>query len=195
MSPRWGMVINLDDCLGCQACVVACKVEYDLPPRTQESLELHAPLWSKVYTIGPRGEFPQLRMYYLPVLCNHCEKPRCLEACPVSAIYKRIDGVVLIDQAKCTGCRQCFWACPYGAIFCPERKEKASKCDFCIQRVEKGTDPLCVTVCLGKCRLFGDLNDPSSEISKTLKENQTRLYKIPVPPHIDIEPSVYYLLS
>jgi Fe-S-cluster-containing dehydrogenase component len=195
MPPRWGMVIDLDNCLGCQGCVLACKTEYDLPPRTHDRPENQTPLWSKVYTIGPMGKFPKLRLYYLPVLCNHCEKPRCLESCPAGAIEKQIDGVVLIDQSKCTGCGQCFWACPYGVIYYEQKEGKASKCDFCFQRIKKRTDPLCVSVCLGKCRVFGDLNDPSSEICKTLTQNQKRLYKIPVPPHIDTNPSVYYLLS
>jgi len=195
MPPRWGMVINLDDCLGCQACVVACKAEYDLSPETMEDSGKAIPLWSKVYTIGPTGEFPDLGMHYLPVLCNHCEKPRCLESCPANAIEKRADGIVVINQEKCTGCRQCFWACPYGAVFCPTRKQKASKCEFCFSRIEKDQEPLCVSVCLAKCRLFGDLNDPTSRISTSLARNKTRLYAIPVPPHIDIGPNVYYLLG
>jgi tetrathionate reductase subunit B len=194
MPPRWGMVIDLDDCLGCQACAVACKAEYALSPETMDDSEKPTPLWSKVYTIGPTGDFPDLRMHYLPVLCNHCKKPRCLESCPTGAIEKRADGIVTINQEQCTGCRQCFWACPYGAIFCPTRKHKASKCEFCFTRIEKGREPLCVSVCLGKCRVFGDLNEPSGEVNRILEENQNRLYEVPVPPHIDIGPSVYYLL-
>ena len=76
MAPLWGMAIDLDDCLGCQACVTACKAEYDLPPKGKSPLEQYSPLWSKVYTIGPTGDFPDLHMHYLPVLCNHCEEPR-----------------------------------------------------------------------------------------------------------------------
>ena len=76
MAPLWGMVIDLTECLGCQACVAACKAEYGLPPKKEDDLEQHSPLWSKVYTMGPNGEFPDLRMHYLPVLCNQCEKPR-----------------------------------------------------------------------------------------------------------------------
>ena len=98
MPPRWGMVIDLNDCLGCQACVVACKAEYDQPPHTIGAIEHYIPFWSKVYTMGPTGEIPNLSMYYLPVLCNHCEKPRCQESCPVEAIVQRPDGIVFIDQ-------------------------------------------------------------------------------------------------
>ena len=194
MPPRWGMVIDLNDCLGCQACVAACKAEYDLPPHKFETIEQYIPFWSKVYTMGPNGELPDLHMYYLPVLCNHCEKPRCLESCPVGAITQRPDGVVFIDQETCTGCQRCHWACPYDAIFCPERKAKASKCDFCVERIERGDEPLCVSVCLAKCRVFGDLNEPSSEVRKMLDANRERRCEIPVPPHIDIGPHVYYLL-
>jgi molybdopterin-containing oxidoreductase family iron-sulfur binding subunit len=173
---------------------MACKAEYDLPPKGKINLEQHSPLWSKVYTMGPNGAFPDLRMYYLPVLCNHCEKPRCLESCPVGAITKKPGGVVLIDQETCNGCQRCYWACPYSAVFCPERKQKASKCTFCFERLEKSEDPLCVSVCLAKSRIFGDLSDPMSKIRKKLEKNQERRYRIPVPPHIDLGPRVYYLL-
>ena len=195
MPSCWAMVIDLDACLGCQACATACKVEYDLPPQKADHLKEDTPLWSKVYTLGPSGSFPDYTMHYLPVLCNHCEQPRCLEACPVGAIEKRPDGIVLIDQEICTGCRRCYWACPYGAVFCPTKKHKASKCTFCFERLEQNDVPLCVSACLAKCRIFGDLNDPASAVCKTLEANTSRRYKIPVPPHIDMNPRVFYLLE
>jgi len=195
MPPRWAMVIDLDECLGCQACVAACKTQHNLPPQRLEDLTGDTPLWSTVYTMGPAGTFPDLTMHYLPVLCNQCEKPRCLESCPVDAITRRSDGIVLIDQDTCTGCRRCYWACPYGAIFCPARKHPASKCTFCAERLDRGEEPLCVSACLAKCRHFGDLNDPESRVSSILECEGERRWTIPAPPHVEIGLRVFYLLT
>jgi Fe-S-cluster-containing dehydrogenase component len=189
------MVIDLDDCLGCQACVAACKAQYDLPPAYTGHLEGDTPQWSSVYTMGPVGEFPDLSLYYLPVLCNQCEQPRCLESCPVGAITQRRDGIVLIDPETCTGCRRCYWACPYGAIFSPPGKHSASKCTFCHERLDQGEDPLCVSACLAQCRIAGDLNDPASAVNQCLAMNGKRRWSIPVPPHISCGPRVLYLRS
>ena len=109
--PRYGMVINLDRCIGCRTCMVACKIHNSIPPGTW---------WHRVETIGseehlfPLGEYPNLSESFLPVLCNHCDNPPCVKVCPVEATWKGEDGIVLVDYDRCIGCRYCMTACPYG---------------------------------------------------------------------------------
>jgi anaerobic dimethyl sulfoxide reductase subunit B (iron-sulfur subunit) len=150
-------------CTGCHACVVACKDWNDLPAELV--------FWRRVETYE-EGKFPDVRVYHVTVSCNHCEKPACAEACPEEAIVKRDDGVVLIDDDKCTGCQVCEDACPYGAIqFRPGDDAKAEKCTFCSDRLAGGEIPVCVGACPMRALDCGDLESLADrpEVSRTAK--------------------------
>ena len=185
---RYGMVIDTKRCVGCNACSVNCKITNNLPETNW---------WTRVLTEGgdeidtPAGVFPDVSMRYITVGCQHCENPACTKVCPVGATYKDPEtGVVRQDYDKCIGCRICMAACPYNArVFNwsePERdpnwnygdkdvpvrpKGVAEKCTLCKERTDRGDIPMCVRVCPGRARVYGDLDDPESEISKVVREN------------------------
>jgi len=157
VETRLGLVIDQERCIGCEACTVACKNE------NQGSVG-----FIRVRTQGaeckdvPTGTFPDLRMTFMPLVCNHCDKPPCVDACPVGAIEKREDGVVVLDGEACDGCRACVDECPYAAISFDEDKVVAEKCNLCAHRIDKGLEPFCVVCCEGQAIYFGDLNDPEA---------------------------------
>lgn len=156
------MVIDLDRCIGCMACQVACKLENDVALGTERI---------KVLTIGPTGTFPDLQMYFLPVMCQQCEDPFCVKVCPTGASYRRDeDGDVLIDQDICIGCQSCHRACPYELNNFNNEMRVMDKCTLCIHLQEIGEQPACVKNCAGRAMLFGDINDPDSEVSRVLRE-------------------------
>ena len=125
------------------------------------------------------GDYPNNYHFYLPRLCNHCTKPACLEACPVRAIYKREqDGIVLVDQDKCQGFRQCNKACPYDKVYFNFVKGKSQKCIFCFPRVEQGVAPACARQCPGRLRFVGFLEDEDGPIAKLVYE-----WKVALPLH------------
>ena len=196
---KLSMVIDLAKCIGCDACSVACKIENSTPD------EIY---WAPVLQ-REVGKFPKASVQFLPTLCMHCEDPPCQKSCPTKAISKRPDGIVLIDEGKCTGSRSCVSACPYNAISIwemkaatseaalknsgyqtpvslrPEMKHKvgaAQKCTFCAHRmdlakekglrpgVDRAATPACVISCPAECRIFGDLEDDSSPVSKYIEE-------------------------
>ena len=162
MSKRYGIVIDLERCIGCHTCTIACKLENDIEGDS----------WLRVETVGGRGmdtasgEFPNLRMHYLPKLCMHCAQPPCLDACPLEAIYKRDDGIVLVDANKCDSCEVCIPACPYGVLNLDPKTNLAAKCTLCSHRIEQGLEPFCVICCEDEALYFGDLADPTSPVSK-----------------------------
>ena len=184
MSKRYGLVIDLERCIGCQTCTIACKVENGM--ETVSGI--------RVETVGgkyrdtPSGEYPGLRMYYLPVVCMHCEKPPCLDACPVEAIYKRTDGIVLIDQDKCDCCRVCLDACPYGAIAYDNEKHMVQKCNLCFERLDDGFEPFCVTCCGPEAIFYGDLADRKSYVYQLIHKGNAYVLK----PELGTVPGVYY---
>lgn len=201
---RYGMLIDLERCIGCNACTVTCKQKNATPPQT---------FWSRV-TTTEIGEYPDCRRFFLPTLCNHCENAACERVCPTGATYTREDGIVLVDKDKCIGCRMCMAACPYGArtfnfgdntTYFPEFEEETpygkshegafvvgtvSKCIFCSDRVDEG-NPLsaCAQACPAKARVFGDLDDPDSEVSKGIREMAAR----PLMEEYGTKPCVYYV--
>ena len=176
---RWGMVIDLRKCIGCQACTVACSMENDVPLG-----------FFRTFVSTYEVEVHQTaRRATLPRLCNHCEHPPCVEVCPTQATYKREDGIVVVDNEICIGCAYCVQACPYDARFINPETRTADKCNFCVHRTEAGLLPACVETCVGGARIFGDLNDPDSEISKVLAEHSTQVLK----PHMGTEPRVFYI--
>ncbi len=178
-AKKWGMVIDLRKCIGCHSCSVACKTENEVPPAVFRS-------WVKLMD---KGVYPNARSLSLPVLCNNCENAVCVKVCPVKASYKRDDGIVMVDPHKCVGCKYCMAACPYQVRHLNPIRRYVQKCSFCYQRVDAGLMPACVETCPAKARVFGDLNDPSSEIVKLLVENPTSVLK----PESGTKPNVFYI--
>jgi len=176
---RWGMVIDLRKCVGCQSCTVSCMVENDVP---KGSFRTVVSDYELVRHGNPRRQ-------PLPRLCNHCEHPSCLTVCPTQATFQRNDGIVVIDNTVCIGCGACVQACPYDARFINPETNTADKCTFCAHRVDEGLLPACVETCVGGARVFGDLNDPDSEISRLIKENSVQTLK----PSTGNEPQVFYI--
>ncbi len=176
---RWAMLIDLRKCIGCQACTVACKFENNVP-------EGHFRTWVPDVEIGT---YPDVRRGFLPRLCNHCERPSCIEVCPSGATWQRKDGVVEIDYDICWGCGSCVDACPYDARFINPVTGTAEKCTFCTQRIDQGLLPACVETCVGGARQFGDLNDPDSPVSRALREEAVEVLK----PETGNEPRVFYI--
>ncbi len=166
---RLTMLIDLQRCIGCYSCNVACKQENGVPPGIFRN---------ELFTIGPFGEYPEVKSYFLPRPCMHCEDAACVKACPTGASYQRGDGLVLIDASKCIVCGYCSWACPYGARQVNEEAARMEGCNLCAHRVDQGLDPACVHHCMGKARMFGDLDDPDSEISKHLAANEDRVFHL-----------------
>jgi len=213
---RWGMAIEMKRCIGCNACVLACKAEHFLPPET---------FWSRVL-IAETGVYPAVTKLIYPLRCNQCQEPKCVEACPTGATQQRADGIVWVDEDKCAGCRYCMVACPYqargfyedtrkeyfpgqgltdfekmGRILYPHQAGVVQKCNFCLERIDAGREkgltpgvdreatPACVIACPTKAMYFGDLADPYSALSRLIKEKKGK----PFHPEYDTDPSIYYL--
>lgn len=184
---RYGMVIDLRKCTGGGACMMACKAEFGVP----------LGVWRMWLKEENRGKYPDTTKVVMPALCNHCDYPICIRNCPTGATYKHPDGFVLQRYNTCIGCRTCTIACPYNARhFLPlHRTDKDSpttivdKCSFCIHRVSRGLQPACVQACTARAIIFGDINDPDSEISRVLaKEKVSTLRK-----EMGTSPQVYYI--
>ncbi len=176
---RLAMVIDLRRCTGCHSCAVACKAEFKVP----------LGVWRSWVKVEEHGSYPKTSRSFLPRLCNHCEKPACVEACPTKASYKREDGVVLVKEDVCIACGLCIAACPYNARFKNPEKKIADKCTFCIHRGDEGVAPACVNTCPAKARTFGDLSDPRSDVSKLLASVPAKVLK----PKLGTAPSVFYV--
>ncbi len=164
------LVIDLDRCSGCDSCVVACKYAH--------SLDLGV-CWNRVQQMES-GTFPDVEQYWLPRQCQQCEDAPCLNVCPTGATYREDTyGIVIVDEEACIGCQLCMTACPYGARRFDEDKNVVEKCDCCIDRLKKGEQPACVHNCCTGARLFGDLDDPDSDVAKAVaaagEENCHRL--------------------
>ena len=134
------LLVDIDKCIRCYACEIACKEENNLPV---------GPRACQVITIGPRKLDGELHMDFVPAMCVHCDDPLCASVCPKHAITKREDGVVVIDEEECNGCELCIHACPYGAVSINPEKKVAVKCSFCLSRVDSGIEPSCVQHCIG----------------------------------------------
>jgi Fe-S-cluster-containing dehydrogenase component len=212
----WGMVIDLRKCIGCYSCVISCKQEHFLPPGM---------FWNRI-VIGESGGYPNVSKLTYPVLCNHCAEAACVKACPTRATTRREDGIVVIDNARCVGCRYCLIACPFqqrtfyadgdkeyfpgqglteyeaiGRELYPLEKGTVMKCNFCAERIDSGIEkglkpgtdreatPACVIACPTEARVFGDLDDPESEVSRRIREEKG----FQLHPEYGTDPSVYYV--
>jgi Fe-S-cluster-containing dehydrogenase component len=209
-SPHsWVMVIDLENCIGCGHCILACRAHNDVPPEIT---------WNPIYKSEENGK-PDV---YISRSCMHCADAPCVDVCPVKASYQRSDGIVMMDYDRCIGCRYCEIACPYyarafnwetfdgsnpavpdwGLPEVPRRpRGVVEKCSFCYQRIDRGLEngltpgvdpdatPACVVACPMGARIFGDRNDPDSEVSKLIASRPVhRLRK-----DLSTEPRVYYL--
>ncbi len=252
MPKKYGMVIDLHQCVGCGACALGCKNENN----TRESGSGQSFNWAD-FVMKTEGKFPETRYTQLPVLCNHCSDAFCVEACPVTpkAMFKADDNTTLVNQKRCIGCRRCQEACPYSSLelgdaarrgdassvisfnfpgqetqpfwagrealikgctsspaetakkagslppdqniydsgdYKPVRRAGVvEKCILCHHRITHGLLPACVDACPAKARIFGDLNDPQSEISQALKKHKAFRHK----EEAGTEPNVYYIRS
>jgi Fe-S-cluster-containing dehydrogenase component len=210
------MVLDLTKCVGCYACVVACKQENFLPGEV---------FYNRVL-ISEEGTYPIVAKKMYPIQCNHCKDAVCVKVCPTGATQRREDGLVWIDHDQCVGCRYCMISCPYqvrvyydkfkeyfpgqglteietiGRILSPHQTGVVRKCNFCMKRIDSGlkkglspgqdreATPACVIACPTKTRTFGDLNDPYSGISMLIREKRA----VPFHPEFNTEPSCFYII-
>jgi molybdopterin-containing oxidoreductase family iron-sulfur binding subunit len=196
---RWGLLIDVAKCAdGCSACISACASENgwaESPKRPKTDAQ-----WIRKLTVKSAQHGTS---FSLPMMCQHCANPPCVDVCPTGASFKRADGIVLVDKHICIGCRYCMMACPYKARsfihetledqrpHAPRGKGTVESCTLCVHRVDKGGTPACVEACAKaghQAMLFGDLNDPASEISKRIAAIRAARIRA----DLGCEPGVYY---
>ena len=192
MQKKLCFVIDLKRCIGCNTCVIACKMENSVP-LGQFRMKVLTPQYSVLYD-KLLGEFSSVHIHWIPIPCQHCDAAPCIQACPTGAMQKRQqDGIVVIEKDKCigsSGCRSCFDVCPYDALFFNEETGTIDKCTMCANRIDKGNVPFCVIVCPCRAIHFGNLNDDNSHVCMLLKSREYEVLKA----EQGTRPSVYYLL-
>ncbi|MCP4803867.1 MAG: polysulfide reductase NrfD [Proteobacteria bacterium] len=176
---NYGFVIDNDSCIGCHACSTACKSENEVPLGVYRT-------WVKYTEVGL---FPDVTRNFQVTRCNHCANPPCARICPTGAMYQRDDGIVEFDGDECIGCKGCLQACPYDAIHIDPATGTAAKCHYCAHRVDRGMEPACVVVCPTHSIIAGDMDDPSTEISRHLATRPTTVRK----PEQGTAPKLFYV--
>ena len=198
---RLGLVIDLDTCVGCNACAVACK-QWNASGMTGPLTD-YQPLgkdpsgvWFNRIRNYEVGDYPTSKTVHFPMSCMHCEDADCVTVCPTGASYKRPeDGIVLVDQDKCMGCNYCAWACPYGARELDREDGVMKKCTLCTDRIydeslpEDERQPACVMTCPAHARFFGDFDDPESEVSQLTRDRRGKQLM----PELGYKPTNTYL--
>jgi Fe-S-cluster-containing dehydrogenase component len=214
LGKRWAMVVDLEACRkqgDCRDCTLACHKEHNVPDFGNPKDEVKW-IWREPYAEA----FPNQKHDYMAhdlqheevlVFCNHCDDPPCVRVCPTQATWKRDDGIVMMDWHRCIGCRYCIAACPYGSRsfnwrnprpfinetnpgFPTRTRGVVEKCTFCDERLAKGQPPACVEACKHNCLVFGDLEDPDSEVREILRKRHAIRRK----PGLGTQPAVYYLV-
>ena len=211
---RWAFLVDTYKCIGCGFCVKACKLENEIPFEANVSRT-----WVERYVVTKEGEvfadapkearygftnsridlgmgkfkdIPKDRIdkaFFVPKLCNQCDKPPCVQVCPVGATYQAADGVVLVDRKWCIGCGYCIMACPYGMRFFHPQYHVAEKCNFCYHRINKGMKPACVLACPVSARRIGNIKDPDDPVAKIIMTQRVSSHK----PEYGTNPQVYYI--
>jgi Fe-S-cluster-containing dehydrogenase component len=187
---RWAMVIDIDKCIACYSCFIACKDEFwdnDYPPYSVGIKKLDQTLIRLMKR--ERGKFPHVKVAYMPILCMQCGDPPCAKVARNNAVYVRADGVVVIDPQRAAGQREIVEGCPYHVVSWNDEKGIPQKCTFCVHRIESGKTPRCVQACPSGAMIFGDLEDDQSEVSKIVKGGLAEPYH----PEYDTKPNVYYM--
>ena len=195
----WGMLIDIPKCIGCGNCVRACQIENDVPDEyfrtwveryhiTDEDLE-------NPIVDSPSGGihgFPPIegdgKFFFVPKMCNHCADSPCTQVCPVGATFVTPDGVVLVDEKYCLGCRYCVQACPYGCRFIHPDKHVAQKCTLCYHRITKRLTTACCESCPTGARQLFDLKDPNDPIHEFLRTHPVQVLK----PHLATKAKAFY---
>lgn len=164
---NFGFIIDNRRCIGCHACTVACKSEHEVAIGVNRT-------WVKYIE---KGQFPNSRRLFSVMRCNHCDNAPCVEICPVTALFRRPDGIVDFDNRRCIGCKACMQACPYDALYIDPNTQTAAKCNYCAHRIDIGLEPACVNVCPTQAIISGDLDDPESKISRLKSRQQVTARK------------------
>lgn len=206
---RWVFVVDTTKCIGCGMCVKACKLEnevtydanlsrtwveryiltkdgrliIDSPKQARDGYIKNNPLGKEV----PKEQIA--KAFFVPKLCNQCDKPLCVEVCPVGATYKTPDGVVLVDRKWCIGCAACITNCPYGARFFHPTLHVIDKCNFCYHRITKGMNSACVDACAFGARKIGNIKDANDPVTKIIMTERVGVLK----PEYGSDPQVYYI--
>jgi Fe-S-cluster-containing dehydrogenase component len=178
---RLGFAIDQNTCIGCHACTVACKTEHDIPLGQFRT-------WVKYVD---KGEYPATSREFGVMRCNHCTDAPCVAICPTKALFKRADGIVDFDSDRCIGCKACQQGCPYDAIYIDESTHTAAKCNFCAHRIDAGLEPACVVVCPTESIWVGDLDDPSTALSRMVRTSDVAVRA----PEQNTGPNVFYLAA
>ncbi len=217
VGKRWALVVDVKKCAekirkdGCKDCIVACHTAHNVPDFGNPKDEIKW-IWQDAYEHAfpsRHHPFEEERLEGAPILllCNHCDNPPCVRVCPTQATFKRKDGIVAMDFHRCIGCRFCMAACPYGSRSFNWRNPRpfikevrpdyptrtrgvVEKCDFCMERLAEGKPPACVEACKVGALVFGDLEDPNSEVRKLLHERFTIRRK----PELGTMPQIYYIV-
>ncbi|MGQ9516089.1 MAG: 4Fe-4S dicluster domain-containing protein [Anaerolineae bacterium] len=174
---QYALVIDLNKCTGCRACELACHQRNELPGEMS---------YIKVF---PK-KMPDGTPYFLPVQCQHCEKPPCASVCPTGATYHHESGTVLVNHKTCVGCRYCMVACPYDARRYDEEKGIAEKCWLCLDWVLGGGEPACVQACAPGARIFGRRDDPNSEVAQLIASGRAK----PLHPEFGTQPGILFYI-
>jgi tetrathionate reductase subunit B len=201
-GPWWGIGIDIKKCIGCGLCAQACKIENHVPDKP-----FYFRTWVEQYTIlndgtlkviSPNGGIDGFhtneakddifKTFFVPKMCNHCEKSPCTQVCPVGATYMTPDGITLIDEKYCIGCAYCVQACPYGCRYIHPEKKVADKCSLCYHRLQKGMAPACMEICPTGARIYGDLREKDGVMAKFLKEHDCQVLK----PHLNTGSKLSY---
>lgn len=213
---RWTFLVDTYKCVGCGLCVRACKLENEIPydakvsrtwveryiVRKDGSMVADSPMAARDGFIDnvirtdphkPEGivvpEEDIAKAFFVPKLCNHCDKPPCVQVCPVGATYQTPDGIVLVDRTWCIGCGYCIMACPYGVRFFHPLYHVTDKCTWCYHRITKGMNPACVDACPFGARRIGNILDPNDSVSKIIRTERVDVLK----EEFGTKPMAYYV--